>query len=185
MRDFNKWPARSKIGYADTDHSTMSFDPAQKQLLNLVSTFTAKERKSDSSGRYGSNPLLPSLATGPSRSTASNLGASQQIGASRRQRISLKGSVIGSRTGTKQATQFRANGANIRQRWRCVSKAGGVLFRNSPQLSDKVDKGIAYGHEVSAMQRLPNWLQTTDGYWVPINMPGQPDALFELAVTYM
>ena len=66
------------------------------------------------------------------------------------------------------------------RRWRCVSSSGGVFYRASANMSDKLPDGVAYGCSVLAQTtRRGEWLYTQDGKWLPLSPALTGEVSFE------
>ena len=282
VNDFNKWPARSKLGYADSDHKTFDFDIGQQQMLQLVNEYAAKQRahrKHDqqphlrsrraSGPRTGSrveirqasprrmnphgvrpdgsreftpstsssgNPFFPTISAEPGRglpetgvsavhavqssnlhvrpsqihyaqqvsqalsgsSLAESRSGSQALQRRRKQRRELRsdgqsrphtshhrqslsiGSLAGQSVGTGGSVLGNLRGKAAMRRWKCVSSSGGVFYRASANMLDKLPDGVACGCSVLAQTtRRGEWLYTQDGKWLPLSPALTGEVSFE------
>lgn len=55
-----------------------------------------------------------------------------------------------------------------------ITATGGIAYRNSPNLDDRVDgvRGPEFGDVVRVSRRQNGWVQLDNGYWIPIGVDG-------------
>ena len=82
---------------------------------------------------------------------------------------------------SRRRTKFSLEVVGDFHRWTCVSSSGGVFFRASANLSDKLTDGVAHGRHIVAAQSASNnaWLRTKDGRWLPLFLELTGEVLFE------